>query len=178
MSQDRGPRCPDPSSAKSRLSACFSKTVRDIPKFRPPSPVWVSAISRSGQASFQTKSRTNGETPRDIADIGPKRVVRSRTRDLPKLVRSRTPRIGSGYRGQSAKLVTSRTQTPRTPSRARGAPAPQTAAEWGAAPRMARKALCPQPEEARPPSADPGDRGEGAPRLRRAGSPRKTSMQG
>jgi hypothetical protein len=124
MSQDRGPRCPDPSSAKSRLSSCISKTVRDIPKFRPPSPVWVSAISRSGQAPFQTKSRTNGEKPRDIADIGPKRVVTSRTRDLPKFVRSRTPRIGSGYRGQSAKLVTSRTQPPRAPPPVWAAPTP------------------------------------------------------
>lgn len=132
MSQDRGPRCPDPSSAKSRLSTCFSKTVRDIPKFRPLNPEWVSAISRFSPAPFQTKSRTNSEKPRDIADISLKRVVTSRTRDLPKLVRSRTPRIGSGYRGQSAKLVTSRTKAPRTsprgtlqhsgPSQSRGRP--------------------------------------------------------
>lgn len=139
MSQDRGPRCPDLSSAKSRLSACFSKTVRDIPKFRPPSPVWASAISRSGQAPFQTKSRTNGEKPRDIADIGPKRVVTSRTRDLPKLVRSRTPRIGSGYRGQSAKLVTSRTR-PKGAA-ARLGQRHRSAARLGGTPRMAWKAL-------------------------------------
>jgi hypothetical protein len=84
------PRYPEVPSAKSRAG------VRDIPNQQP---------------HPQTKSRTTGETPRDIADIGPKKVGISRTQDQPKLGRSRTLRIGSGYRGQSANLVTSRTLT-------------------------------------------------------------------
>jgi len=168
MSQDRGPRCPDPSSAKSRLSHCFSATVRDIPNFRPPNPEWASAISRPGEAPPRIKSRTNGETPRDIADIGQKKsreiadVEPAKAREITdaanRLGISRTKRKARDIADANPKNVTAPVRHSSTADCGRVGRQPH---EWCGRP------VSPSWEKAWLPLTDPGDHGDAAPRLSR-----------